>query len=101
MARTLKQILNDRNIISQERADKIEAKALKEAQTYWGGKRAGAGRKAQVDGSPRNKQIKVSNGVKVAIQYAYANGIVISLEDIELLKYIKETGITLDKLQQA
>ena len=33
MARTLKQILDDRNIISQERADKIEANALKEAQT--------------------------------------------------------------------
>lgn len=38
-------ILNDRTLFTQEQADKIHANALKEAQNYWGGKRAGAGRK--------------------------------------------------------
>lgn len=101
MARTLDEILKDRNVVTQEQADRIEQNALAEAEKYWGGKRANAGRKAKIADSPRNKQIKVSDGVKIAIQYAYDNGIVISLDDIKLLKYAKETGITLDKLQQA
>ena len=101
MARTLDEILKDRNIVTQKQAEKIEKNALAEAETYWGGRRANAGRKAKIPGSPRNKQIKVSEGVKVAIQYAYDNGIIISIDDVKLLKLAKETGLTIDKLQQA
>lgn len=101
MARTLDEVLKDRKIVTQEQADRIEKNAIAEAEHYWGGKRANSGRKAKIADSPRNKQIKVSDGVKVAIQYAYANGIVISIDDIKLLQYAKETGITLDKLQHA
>ena len=100
MARTLSEILNDRTIITQEQAERIEKNALAEAEKYWGGKRANAGRKAKIADSPRNKQIKVSDSVKIAIQYAYDNGIVINIEDMKLIKFARETGITLDKLQQ-
>jgi len=96
MAKTLDEILKDRNFVTEEQAERIEKNALAEAETYWGGKRANAGRKAKITGSPRNKQIKVSDGVKVAIQYAYDNGIIITIDDIKLLKLAKETGLTID-----
>ena len=101
MAKTLEEILQDRTILTQEQADRIEANALAEAKKYWGGKREGAGRKASIEGSPRNKQIKVSQDTKTAIQYAYDIGIALSLDDIKILKYLKDTGITLAKLQKA
>lgn len=101
MARKLNEILNDRNIVTAEMAERIETSAMAEAQTYWGGKRAGAGRKAKQEGCPRNKQIKVSDGVKLALQYAYENGIILNIDDINILKYIRENSLTLDKLRHA
>lgn len=98
MARTLNEILKDRNIVTQEQAERIEKNALAEAKKYWGGKRANSGRKARIEGCPRTYQIKVDSGVKIAIQYAYNNGIVISLDDIKLLQQIKNSGVSLDKL---
>lgn len=101
MARTLDEILKDRTIFTQEQAERIEANALEEAEKYWGGKRAGAGRKPSINGCLRSKQVKVTEDTKEAIQYAYSIGIVINLDDVKLLKYVKDTGLTLDKLQQA
>lgn len=98
---TTEDILNDRTLFTQEQADRIEANALKEAEKYWGGKRAGSGKKAQISGSPRNTNVKVSPDVKEAIQYAYKVGIVINLDDIKLLQYVKEHGLTLSSLQKA
>lgn len=48
MARILDEILKDRNIVTQKQAEKIEKNALAEAETYWGGRRANAGRKAKL-----------------------------------------------------
>lgn len=101
MARTLDDILNDRTIFTQEQAERIAKNALAEAEKYWGGKRAGAGKKAQIAGSPRNVSIKVSQSTKEAIKYAYKAGIAINLDDIEMLKCIRERGLTLARLQQA
>jgi len=81
MARTLDEILNDRTIFTQERADKICENALKEAKKYWGGKREGAGRKARGE-SPLNITIKVS-----AIE-------------LDFLKYARENCLNLKQLMQ-
>lgn len=70
-------ILNDRTLFTQEQADKIHANALKEAQNYWGGKRAGAGRKSKGDYA-LNIQIKV-NAV-----------------ELEFLKQARELGANLN-----
>jgi hypothetical protein len=43
----------------------------------------------------------VSDDTKEAINYAYSIGVVINLEDVKLLQYAKEHGLTLSKLQQA
>lgn len=101
MARTLDEIIKDKNIVTHEQAERIEKKALAEATKYWGGKRANAGRKPKIACSPRTEQIKVSADTKEAIKYAYSVGVVISLDDVKLLQYVKEAGLTLDKLQQA
>lgn len=98
---TTDDLLNDRTLFTAEQAAQIEANALKEAEKYWGGKRAGAGKKAQITGSPRNTNVKVSPDVKEAIQYAYKVGIVINLDDIKLLQYVKEHGLTLSQLKEA
>lgn len=100
MARTLDDILKDRNIVTAEQAKRIECNALKEAEKYWGGKRAGAGKKAQITGSPRNTNMKVSQDVKEAIQYAYKVGIVVNLDAIKILQYIEERGLTLSMLKE-
>ncbi len=97
MARTLDEILNDRNIFTQERADNIEANALKEAEKYWGGKRKGAGRKPKGEYS-LNVQIKVSDMEKRVLIYARENNITIQISDIEFLKYARENGLNLSKM---
>lgn len=92
---TTEDLLNDRTLFSQERADKIRANVAKEVA------KIKAGRKPAIEGSSRNKVIKVSDDTKEAIQYAYSVGVVINLEDVKLLQYAKEHGLTLSKLQQA
>lgn len=100
MAKTLDEILKNRNIVTQEQADRIEMNAMKEAEKYWGGKRAGAGKKPELAKFPRNKQIKVAEVTKEAILYAYSIGIAINLDDVKLIQYAKEHNLTLAKLQK-
>lgn len=89
------------NSFSAERAARIRENVAKEVAKIHGGKRAGAGRKPSVAGCVRTKQVKVTEGTKEAIQYAYKVGIVINLDDIKLLQYAKEHNLTLSKLQEA
>ena len=93
--RTTEDILNDRRFFSEEQADKIRTNVDKEVA------KIRAGRKPAIEGCSRNKVIKVSDDTKEAINYAYSVGVVINLEDIKLLQYVKEHGLTLSKLQQA
>lgn len=93
--RTTEDILNDRRFFSEEQADKIRTNVNKEVA------KIRAGRKPAIEGCSRNKVIKVSDDTKEAINYAYSVGVVINLEDIKLLQYAKEHGLTLSKLQQA
>lgn len=93
--RTTEDILNDRKFFSEEQADKIRTNVEKEVA------KIKAGRKPAIEGCSRNKVIKVSDDTKEAINYAYSIGVVINLEDIKLLQYAKEHGLTLSKLQQA
>lgn len=93
--RTTEDILNDRRFFSEEQADKIRTNVEKEVA------KIRAGRKPAIEGCSRNKVIKVSDDTKEAINYAYSVGVVINLEDIKLLQYAKEHGLTLSKLQQA
>ncbi|MBQ7765071.1 hypothetical protein IJ384_06880 [bacterium] len=93
--RTTEDILNDRRFFSEEQADKIRTNVDKEVA------KIRAGRKPAIEGCSRNKVIKVSDDTKEAINYAYSVGVVINLEDIKLLQYAKEHGLTLSKLQQA
>ena len=92
---TTKDILNDRTLFTEEQADKIRTNVAKEVA------KIKAGRKPAIEGCSRNKVIKVSDDTKEAIQYAYSVGVVINLDDIKLLQYAKEHGLTLSKLQQA
>ncbi len=92
---TTEDILNDRTLISQERAEKIRENVAKEVA------KIKAGRKPAIEGCSRNKVIKVSDDTKEAINYAYSVGVVINLEDVKLLQYAKEHGLTLSKLQEA
>lgn len=98
---TTEDILNDPRMFTKEQADSIRANVAKEVDKIRGGKRAGAGRKPSIAGCLRSKQVKVTEDTKEAIQYAYSIGVVINLADVELLKYVKEHGLTLEKLQQA
>ena len=93
--RTTEDILNDRRFFSEEQADKIRTNVDKEVA------KIRAGRKPAIEGCSRNKVIKVSDDTKEAINYAYSIGVVINLEDVKLLQYAKEHGLTLSKLQQA
>jgi hypothetical protein len=93
--RTTEDILNDRTLFTEERANKIRANVAKEVA------RIKAGRKPAIEGCSRNKVIKVSDDTKEAINYAYSIGVVINLEDVKFLQYAKEHGLTLSKLQQA
>ncbi len=93
--KTTEDILNDRTLFTEEQANQIRANVAKEVA------KIKAGRKPAIEGSSRNKVIKVSDDTKEAIQYAYSVGVVINLEDVKLLQYAKEHGLTLSKLQQA
>lgn len=92
---TTEDILNDRTLFTEEQADQIRSNAAIEVA------KIKAGRKPAIAGCSRNKVIKVSDATKEAIQYAYSVGVVINLEDIKLLQYAKEHGLTLSKLQQS
>ena len=99
--RTLEEILDDKNFFTEEQAKEIRQNADEEAiKILHGGKRANAGRKPAIMGNSRNKVIKVSDDTKTAINYAYSVGIVINLDDIKLLRYIKEHNLTLSKIQE-
>ena len=82
--RTLDDILNDRTLFTQEQADRIEANALKEAQKYWGGKRAGAGRKSKGEYA-LNIQMKV-NAIELEF-LKQARELGANLKLIDLKKY--------------
>jgi hypothetical protein len=100
--RTLEEILDDRKFFTEEQAEQIRKHSDEEAiKILHGGKRDNAGRKPAIEGCSRNKVIKVSDDTKEAINYAYSIGVVINLEDVKLLQYAKEHGLTLSKLQQA
>ena len=92
--RTTEDLLNDRTLISQERADKIRENVAGEVA------RIKAGKKPQIAGHSRNIAVKVSQATKEAVNYAYSIGVVIDLEDVKILQYIKEHGLTLAKLKQ-
>ena len=93
--RTTEDILNDRRIFTQEQADRIRENVAKEVA------RIKAGKKPQIAGHSRNIAVKVSQATKEAINYAYSVGVVIDLEDVKILQYIKEHGLTLAKIKQA
>ena len=91
---TTDDILNNRTLFTEEQADQIRTNVAKEAA------KIKAGRKPAIAGSSRNKVIKVSDDTKEAIQYAYSIGVVINIDDVKLLQYVKEHGLTLSNLQQ-
>lgn len=91
---TTEDLLNDRTLFTETEASEIRANVAKEVA------KIRAGRKPAIEGNSRNKVIKVSDSTKEAINYAYSIGVVINLEDVKLLKYIKDNGLTLTKLQQ-
>lgn len=92
--RTLEDILNDRTMFTEDEANAINANVAKNVA------KIKAGRKPAIEGNSRNKVIKVSDDTKEAINYAYSVGIAINLDDIKVLQYIREQGLTLNKLKQ-
>lgn len=93
--RTTEDILNDRTMFTEDEANMIRANVEKNVA------RIKAGRKPAIEGNSRNRVIKVSDDTKEAINYAYSVGIAINVEDVKLLQYIKEHGLTLANLKQA
>lgn len=83
---TTDDILKDRNLFTVEQAESIEANALSEAKKYWGGKRAGAGRKAKGEYA-LNIQIKV-NAVELEF-LKQARELGANLNLIDLTQYAK------------
>ena len=99
--RTLEDILDDKTFFTTEQAETIRKNSDKESiKILHGGKRQNAGRKPTVEGNSRNRVIKVSDDTKEAVNYAYSVGIAINLDDIKVLQYIREHGLTLNKLKQ-
>ena len=92
--RTTEDILNDRTILTEDEANTIRANVAKNVA------KIKAGRKPAIEGNSRNRVIKVSDDTKEAVNYAYSVGIAINLEDVKLLQYIKEHGLTLANLKQ-
>lgn len=93
--RTTEDILNDRTMFTEDEANMIRANVEKNVA------RIKAGRKPAIEGNSRNRVIKVSDDTKEAVNYAYSVGIAINVEDVKLLQYIKEHGLTLANLKQA
>ena len=93
--RTTEDILNDRTMLTEDEANTIRANVAKNVA------KIKAGRKPAIEGNSRNKVIKVSDDTKEAVNYAYSVGIALNLEDVKLLQYIKEHGLTLANLKQA
>lgn len=93
--RTTEDILNDRTMLTKDEANAIRANVAKNVA------KIKAGRKPAIEGNSRNKVIKVSDDTKEAVNYAYSVGIAINLEDVKLLQYIKEHGLTLANFKQA
>lgn len=93
--RTTEDILNDRTILTEDEANAIRTNVAKNVA------KIKAGRKPAIEGNSRNKVIKVSDDTKEAVNYAYSVGIAINLEDVKLLQYIKEHGLTLANFKQA
>ena len=99
--RTLEEILDDKKFFTEEQAEQVRKHSDEEAMMILhGGKRDKAGRKPAIEGNSRNRVIKVSDDTKEAVNYAYSVGIAINLEDVKLLQYIKEHGLTLANLKQ-
>lgn len=92
--RTTEDILNDRTMLTEDEANAIRANVAKNVA------KIKAGRKPAIEGNSRNKVIKVSDDTKEAVNYAYSVGIAINLEDVKLLQYIKEHGLTLANFKQ-
>lgn len=92
--RTTEDILNDRTMFTEDEANMIRANVEKNVA------RIKAGRKPAIEGNSRNRVIKVSDDTKEAVNYAYSVGMAINLEDVKLLQYIKEHGLTLANLKQ-
>lgn len=80
--KTTDDILKDTNLFSAEQAAQVEANALKEAKKYWGGKRAGAGRKAKGEYA-LNIQVKVSSVELEFLKQARELGANLSLIDLK------------------
>lgn len=93
--RTTEDILNDRTMLTEDEANAIRTNVAKNVA------KIKAGRKPAIEGNSRNKVIKVSDDTKEAVNYAYSVGIAINLEDVKLLQYIKEHGLTLANFKQA
>lgn len=93
--RTTEDILNDRTMFTEDEANMVRANVAKAVA------KIKAGRKPAIEGNSRNRVIKVSDDTKEAVNYAYSVGIAINLEDVKLLQYIKEHGLTLANLKQA
>ena len=92
--RTTEDILNDRTMLTKDEANTIRANVAKNVA------KIKVGRKPAIVGNSRNRVIKVSDDTKEAVNYAYSVGIAINLEDVKLLQYIKEHGLTLANLKQ-
>ena len=92
--RTLEDILNDRTMFTEDEVNTINVNVAKNVA------KIKAGRKPAIEGNSRNRVIKVSDDTKEAINYAYSVGIAINLDDIKVLQYIREQGLTLNKLKQ-
>ena len=73
--KTLNDILSDRKIFTKEQAEQIEKNALEAANTIWGGRRKGAGRKPKEPGRVLKFAKRLTEKEAQFIDYARAHNI--------------------------
>lgn len=97
---TLDEILDDRAFFSENQARKIKETAAKEIKSYWGGKRAGAGRK--LSGTEvLCKHMRVSESEQKAIHLVRKMNLNLTPQDLKFLSFAKENKLSLRSLMRA
>ncbi len=98
-ARTIDEILNDRNFFSEHESQAIMRNVAKETKAYWGGKRTGAGRK-RLTKEVLSKPMRVSEREAKAVHLMRELKLEITALDLKFLSFAKEKKLDLRTLMR-
>lgn len=98
-ARTIDEILNDRRFFSEKEAQAVKEKVAKEVKAYWGGKRAGAGRK-RLAKEVLSKHMRVSESEQKVLTRAREMKLDLTDLDLRFLCFARENKLNLRSLMR-